>query len=99
MRNDFGKDISFAFMSDDFEYAARGPLEIQKLEEGELMPILFKLDPGEAQKLIDDLWDCGLRPSEGAGSAGAMMAVQNHLKDTQKIVSVFMSIIQKREGI
>lgn len=39
-----------------------------------------------AQQLIDDLWDCGLRPSEGSGSAGAMAATERHLKDMQTLV-------------
>ena len=39
----------------------------------------------EAQMLINDLWDCGLRPSEGSGSAGAMLAIQDHLKDMKTI--------------
>jgi hypothetical protein len=37
------------------------------------------------QKLMDDLWDCGLRPSEGTGSAGALAAVEKHLGDMRKI--------------
>ena len=28
----------------------------------------------EAQTLMDDLWNCGLRPTEGTGSAGSLMA-------------------------
>ena len=39
-----------------------------------------------AQQLIDDLWDAGLRPSEGSGSAGAFAAQGAHLKDLQRIV-------------
>ena len=40
--------------------------------------------PGEvAQQLMDSLWDCGVRPSEGNGSAGAMKAAQDHIKDLQ----------------
>lgn len=38
-----------------------------------------------AQQLIDSLWDCGLRPSEGTGSAGAFAAVQSHLNDMRTI--------------
>ncbi len=38
-----------------------------------------------AQTLMDDLWACGLRPTEGAGSAGALAATQNHLADMRKI--------------
>lgn len=46
----------------------------------------FSIMPNEAQQLMDALWDCGLRPSEGSGSAGAMKATQNHLQDMRKLV-------------
>ena len=46
-----------------------------------------QLSKHAAQKLIDDLWDCGLRPSEGSGSAGQLAAVQNHLADLRKLLS------------
>lgn len=39
-----------------------------------------------AQRLMDDLWNCGLRPSEGSGSAGALKATQGHLEDMRKLV-------------
>lgn len=39
-----------------------------------------------AQELMDDLWQCGLRPSEGTGSAGAMRAVERHLEDMRRLV-------------
>ncbi len=51
-----------------------------------------ELPQESAQKLIDDLWDCGLRPSEGAGSAGAMMAVENHLADLRTLLFKQMKI-------
>jgi hypothetical protein len=46
----------------------------------------FSLDFTEAQRLMDELWNCGLRPSEGTGSAGAMAATERHLKDLQRLV-------------
>ena len=46
----------------------------------------FSMDQNAAQKFMDELWTCGLRPSEGSGSAGAMTAVEKHLADMQKIV-------------
>lgn len=48
-----------------------------------------------AQKLIDDLWDAGLRPSEGSGSAGAFKAVQDHLSDMRKIAFKFLKVEDK----
>ena len=39
------------------------------------------------QKLMDELWNCGFRPSEGTGSAGSLKKTEDHLKDMRKIVS------------
>ena len=39
-----------------------------------------------AQQLMDDLWQAGLRPSEGTGSAGALAATQRHLDDMRKMM-------------
>jgi len=44
------------------------------------------LDKTKAQQLMDDLWTCGLRPSEGTGSAGALAAVTRHLEDMRTLV-------------
>jgi hypothetical protein len=38
-------------------------------EDGRPFPAAFHLNRTEAQALMDRLWDCGLRPSEGSGSA------------------------------
>ena len=51
-----------------------------------------------AQELIDGLWDCGLRPSEGSGSAGALKATQEHLKDLQTLSWRLLSMIEKKEN-
>jgi hypothetical protein len=48
------------------------------------------LDPNEAQTLMDDLWQAGLRPSEGSGSAGSLAATERHLADMQKIAFKFL---------
>lgn len=39
----------------------------------------------DAQRLMDELWHCGLRPSEGSGSAGSLAATERHLKDMRTI--------------
>lgn len=48
-----------------------------------------------AQELMDDLWACGLRPSEGTGSAGQLAAVQAHLKDFKTILFKKLNISQE----
>ena len=46
----------------------------------------FSLLPQQAQLLMDDLWNCGLRPTEGVGSVGQLKATQNHLADMRRLV-------------
>lgn len=38
-----------------------------------------------AQAFMDALWQAGFKPSEGTGSAGALKATQDHLKDMRKM--------------
>lgn len=54
-----------------------------RMETGEQPAI--QLTMADAQQLIDQLWKCGLRPSEGSGSAGALSAVERHLDDMRQI--------------
>ena len=49
-------------------------------------PASLAMNATEAQVLMDSLWDSGIRPTDGSGSAGAMSATQNHLKDMQRLV-------------
>lgn len=53
-----------------------------------------------AQILMDDLWNAGIRPTEGSGSAGSMGAIQNHLKDLQRMLfdDIRTRPIQARTG-
>ena len=61
-----------------------GPFE--KLEEGQqIAGPTTELGTKAAQELMDDLWQCGIRPSEGTGSAGQLAATQRHLEDMQGI--------------
>lgn len=40
-----------------------------------------------AQQLMDELWRCGLRPTEGTGSAGGLAATERHLADMRALVA------------
>ena len=62
------------------------PIIFTKVEQGNYAPPMCTLSTKEAQSLIDSLWDCGLRPSEGSGSAGALAATQKHLEDMRTLV-------------
>ena len=58
------------------------PITIETVDAPE--PFL-SMDNHDAQSLMDQLWDCGYRPTEGTGSAGALAAVEKHLKDMREI--------------
>lgn len=59
---------------------------------GELAEPMLNIDIQAAQQLMDELWKCGLRPSEGTGSAGSLAATERHLKDMQ---SIAMGLLKK----
>jgi hypothetical protein len=61
-------------------------VEMKALPDGIVMEPSFSLNREDAQSLMDNLWNCGLRPTEGAGSAGALSATQNHLEDMRRLV-------------
>lgn len=45
----------------------------------------FTLDDAAAQRLMDDLWDAGLRPTQGKQSEGMFAAQSAHLADMRAI--------------
>lgn len=49
-------------------------------------PPLLGLTGDEAQQLMDELWNCGIRPAAGAGSAGSLAATERHLEDMRALV-------------
>lgn len=69
-------------------------LVFKHLPEGNMIgEPTVRLKNQEAQMLIDELWRCGLRPSEGTGSAGSLAATERHLADMQKIA---MDLLEDR---
>lgn len=62
-------------------------VELTEIQEGGCIAPTGFLDLTEAQSLMDDLWQCGLRPTKGSGSAGSLAATEKHLNDMRKIVS------------
>lgn len=59
---------------------------IDRGEPGTIISPTFKLEMTEAQSAMDRLWQCGIRPTEGRGSAGSLEATEGHLKDMRAIV-------------
>ena len=63
-----------------------GKIEWIEIAQGMEASPAMRIDLTEAQVLMDSLWDCGVRPTEGKGSAGCLAATERHLVDMQRIV-------------
>lgn len=59
---------------------------MQEKAPAEYVPPAMTISANAAQTLMDDLWAAGIRPTEGAGSAGALAATQKHLEDMRTLV-------------
>lgn len=58
-------------------------------DQGVALEPTFKVSPEAAQTLMDELWRCGLRPSDGTGSAGQLGATEKHLSDMRALVAKY----------
>lgn len=71
------------------EFLVRGTTEKGEHLYGagrERQPTFTLLSYDDAQLLMDDLWNAGLRPTEGTGSAGSLKATERHLEDMRTLV-------------
>ena len=67
------------------DYFLAEPLKFKIMAESEEEKPFIQINMADAQVLMDDLWECGIRPTEGKGSAGSLKATQEHLADIKKI--------------
>ncbi len=80
-------EIRMAYRGLRGELMVAQPLTFEMMQEHAFsVAPAISLDQTSAQALMDSLWDCGIRPTEGSGSAGAMAAVQKHLEDMRTLV-------------
>lgn len=86
----------YIFQKVDGHRAYCSNVTLQTVEEGvSAPPSPIVIDATAAQVLMDDLWNCGVRPTEGTGSAGQSLAQQNHIKDLQTAMTRLFSIVEK----
>lgn len=81
-----GISLYIGAQSNDGKRRLSGSVVYEEVDDGYWTAPALELDKTRAQVLMDDLWACGLRPTEGAGSAGALAATQRHLDDMRKLV-------------
>ena len=53
---------------------------------GVSVPAIASLRMDQAQHIMDQLWECSIRPTQGHGTMGQLGAVQYHLEDMRKLV-------------
>ncbi len=85
----FDRRTEFALVSHtgELHYVAK-PIEMVIVPEGECIPgPTFSLADDEVQALMDKLWDCGYRPTQGTQSFGQIEAMEKHLADMRAIVA------------
>lgn len=70
-------------------------MELKKVEKGDVVEPTISLNDHDAQELIDQLYHCGLRPTEGRGSSGQLKATQDHLNDMRAIVGKLSDVTLK----
>lgn len=86
-----GVSLKLRLRNSEGTWVAR-PMELQELQPGYISQPFVRLDMGHAQMLMDQLWTCGLRPTEGSGSAGALAATQAHLDDMRRLCFEFAGV-------
>lgn len=75
------------FLFDRLTHSVGVEVTMQKVEEGATLPSpTFTMNETNTQMLMDELWRCGFRPSEGTGSAGSLAATERHLEDMRTLV-------------
>lgn len=70
----------------DKRYVATN-VDFEPHKEGQYQEPTFKLQHDAPQKLMDELWKAGIRPSNGEGSVGEIGAIKKHLQDMRLIVA------------
>ena len=78
-------ELSMVVAWSDGSLSAAKHVEMAGADEGAIVDPFMVMPLETAQLLMDELWNCGLRPSEGTGSAGSLAATERHLKDMKTI--------------
>lgn len=60
-------------------------------QDGYSLPAM-SLTKESVQSLMDELWACGVRPSNGDGNFGQLAATKAHLEDMRKMVFELMDL-------
>ncbi len=76
----------YAYYEDKKRLMVARQVEFYESEPNFVRDPFLQINPSEAQNIMDEFWRIGFRPSEGTGSAGALSATQDHLKDLRTLL-------------
>ena len=60
--------------------------ELYEPDDGLFVDPTLRFDPDDAQRLLQALWDSGLRPNNGEGTSAQVESIKYHLEDMRKLV-------------
>ena len=60
-------------------------------------PPVFLVSFEAAQRLMDDLYRCGVRPKDAGESVGALSATKHHLEDVRKLAEKLLAELLRKE--
>lgn len=78
--------------SDGIRRNAKGPIVYAETTPGMYNEPLLRMEPEDAQRLMDALWGAGVRPGNGEGSVGQLGAMQKHLDDMRAIAAKSLGV-------
>lgn len=88
-RDDFG--VAIRVQGHDGKVYRAKPIEFEEIQDGMWLEPTINLESHNAQELFQQLWDAGLRPSDGSGNAGHTAALSAHLEDMRTLVFDFVA--------
>ena len=86
-REIWGDEVAFRLgVKRDGVLSVMTPAVMQSIPLGQIVQPAFRLPFDVAQRLMDELWQAGCRPTQAIGSAGQIESVKYHLEDMRRLV-------------
>ena len=95
--NSFGMHVEIRAFDEDTHSVVQ-PVVMEQVDRGTLIPVAMQGRPQDFQSLVDQLWECGVRPHQASGSTGQLGAITRHLEDMRSIVGHSLKTILPGQG-
>ena len=92
-----GVEIAILELKDNGTRSVATQILMEAKQEGVVTKPILTLTKEQAQLLFNDLWHCGLRPTDGSGNSGELGATKYHLEDMRKLVFSTHQYLMEKE--